>query len=95
LDQSSINKPVDTLPANSAIIQLVGGKVTKPQNLASLVQSENEGFYFTTMKFVEDLAVYLKNASVSSQGKQSRMYFSKTARSSVDFTSLVFLPVPE
>ncbi|XP_064649057.1 roquin-1-like isoform X2 [Lineus longissimus] len=67
LDQSSINKSVDVLPGNSAIIQLVGGKVTRPQNIATLVQPENEAFYFETMKFVEDLGIYLQNASTSTQ----------------------------
>lgn len=63
-DQTSINVDIEHLPVNSALLQLVGSNV-KPQEPGealdhSIVPKEHLNNYEKCVKYVEELALYLK-----------------------------------
>ena len=61
-DQSQITRKIDELPANYALLQLVGVAAPKADNCGSVKTSlaENVKYYESAVRCIEDLAVYLK-----------------------------------
>lgn len=72
-DQTTISIDIDSLPVNSALLQLVGSstKTDSEENIdLKVVSKENLAYYISAKRCVEELAVYLKpfsngNASTS------------------------------
>uniref|UniRef100_A0AAY4EVQ1 RING-type E3 ubiquitin transferase n=1 Tax=Denticeps clupeoides TaxID=299321 RepID=A0AAY4EVQ1_9TELE len=63
-DQTAISTDIEQLPANTALLQLVGGQVPKQQPLTLLIGAEDATHYEDTRTCVEELALYLKPLSV-------------------------------
>ncbi|XP_030631278.1 roquin-1 isoform X2 [Chanos chanos] len=62
-DQTAINTDIEQLPVNSALLQLVGGQVPKPQPVALITSPEDTKHYDEARQCVEELALYLKPLS--------------------------------
>uniref|UniRef100_A0A673JUC7 RING-type E3 ubiquitin transferase n=1 Tax=Sinocyclocheilus rhinocerous TaxID=307959 RepID=A0A673JUC7_9TELE len=62
-DQTAINTDIEQLPVNSALLQLVGGQVSKQQPVALITCPEDTKHYDEARQCVEELALYLKPLS--------------------------------
>ncbi|TSS97522.1 Roquin-1 [Bagarius yarrelli] len=62
-DQTAINTDIEQLPVNSALLQLVGTQVPKPQPVALITSPEDTKHYDEARQCVEELALYLKPLS--------------------------------
>ncbi|XP_053346566.1 roquin-1 isoform X2 [Clarias gariepinus] len=62
-DQTAINTDIEQLPVNSALLQLVGAQVPKPQPVALITNLEDTKHYDEARQCVEELALYLKPLS--------------------------------
>ncbi|XP_060729841.1 roquin-1 isoform X1 [Tachysurus vachellii] len=62
-DQTAINTDIEQLPVNSALLQLVGAQVPKPQPVALITSPEDTKHYDEARQCVEELALYLKPLS--------------------------------
>ena len=58
-DQNVINRDIDELPVNLALLQLVGVAVPETQEVSADKLAHNT-FYVSSKKCIEDLAIYLK-----------------------------------
>ncbi|XP_030763217.1 roquin-1 isoform X2 [Sitophilus oryzae] len=73
-DQTLVNIDIESLPVNTALLQLVGHTVEVEKNEFDykFISKENEGYYLKCKKYVEELALYLKPHSNGSGSILSR-----------------------
>lgn len=67
-DQAAVNIDIDKIPVNTALLKLVGAQV--PDDDIPDIESiqENKSKYINSLRKIEDLAMFLKSVSASSNG---------------------------